>query len=538
VGSWYDGLKATRAAVQTRRNVVRPLATIGLIGPEAQRVIFLPPRGIRSGAGGGPAFASTAPAFAPLTSGTYLMSLAGVGSHATRPAGVKEPKFKVVDSVSEDGAKLVEIRPAELQALRIAQPGLRIVPEVFYEPAVHLLFVEAKAIAAAKASTKKITFVVASTTGHAVAGVPVVAFTNFAQREGAEAVTNSKGVATVTIPSTVKHFERVYVYPETGFWGCLRRNVAATGTVTLRLNPIDLTYTDCVRHVYGRGGETDGAGVKVAVVDSGVALDHPDLRVAGGACTIGGEPASAYGPVGGPHGTHVAGIIGARGTPPAGIRGVAPAAALYSFRVFPAGGSASNFSIIKAIDQAVQAGCDLINMSLGGGPRDTAIESAIGDARLAGTVCIVAAGNDYRGPVSNPAAYQLCTAVSAMGRKGTFPLGTTESGDVAAPYGTDRKNFLAAFSNVGPEIDVTGPGLGVISTVPGGYGVMSGTSMACPAVTGITARMLATAANRATLEGSRDENRSNSIIQLLLSSCRQLGFKPAPNFEGAGLPAP
>ena len=93
---------------------------------------------------------------------------------------------------------------------------------------------------------------------------------------------------------------------------------------------------------------------------------------------------------------------------------------------------------------------------------------------------IVAAGNQDRGPVSFPAADERSVAVSALGRKGTFPTGTSESGDVAGPFGKDKKNFIAAFSNIGRAIDLTGPGVGIISTVPGGYGVESGTSMAAP----------------------------------------------------------
>ena len=318
----------------------------------------------------------------------------------------------------------------------------------------------------------------------------------------------------------------------------MKLNVAVAANLTIVLDPIKLDYQDSLRYFFQGGAEGEGYGVKVAVVDSGVALSHPDLTVTGGACTISGEPADAYGPIGGPHGTHVAGIIAAHGTPPRGIRGVAPATSIYSYRVFPARGGASNFSIIKAIDRAVQDGCDLINMSLGGGPADPALEAAIEDAHFAGAVCIVAAGNGGHKPVSQPAADSLCMAVSASGRKGTFPASAVETGDIDKPFGTDPNDFLASFSNIGPEIDVTGPGVGVISTVPGGYGVMSGTSMACPAVTGVASRILATPANQAVLGGSRDEGRANSIAQLVLSSCRLLGFKPVPDCEGAGLPRP
>ena len=194
---------------------------------------------------------------------------------------------------------------------------------------------------------------------------------------------------------------------------------------------------------------------------------------------------------------------------------------------------ASNFAIAKAIDRAVTDGCHLINMSLGGGEPDPATQAAIADARSAGTLVIVAAGNDSRAPASFPASDERSVAISALGRKGTFPAGTTEGGDVAPPFGKDKKNFIAAFSNVGVEIDLTGPGVGIISTVPGGYGVMSGTSMACPAVTGFAARTLSRLPDIRKLAPS--QQRSDAMAQALFLSARDLGFQAA--LEGHGLPA-
>jgi subtilisin family serine protease len=107
-----------------------------------------------------------------------------------------------------------------------------------------------------------------------------------------------------------------------------------------------------------------------------------------------------------------------------------------------------------------------------------------------------------------------------------------ETGDVAAPYGTDKKNFLADFSNISPEIDVTGPGVGILSTVPGGYAPMDGTSMACPAVTGAAARLLA--GNPAVLDMNRDPARSDKIAALLYQSAKALGL--GLKSEGHGLP--
>jgi len=99
-------------------------------------------------------------------------------------------------------------------------------------------------------------------------------------------------------------------------------------------------------------------------------------------------------------------------------------------------GSASSFAIAKAIDQAVTDKCDLLNMSLGGGQADPVLKAAVEDARAGGSLCIIAAGNDGRGPVSFPAFDEMALAVSAMGRKGTFPTSATEAGDVAAIVAT------------------------------------------------------------------------------------------------------
>ena len=82
---------------------------------------------------------------------------------------------------------------------------------------------------------------------------------------------------------------------------------------------------------------------------------------------------------------------------------------------------ATNFAIAKAIDQAVRDGCDLINLSLGGGIADPLLEDAIADARAGGSLVIVANGNDGRKSVSFPANNPLALAVSAMGRTDTFP---------------------------------------------------------------------------------------------------------------------
>jgi subtilisin len=441
--------------------------------------------------------------------------------------------MRVLDSIHENGAKLIEALPSDIPALRNSTPGVRIIPEVFYFPAVVAppLIARRVKLATAVAPSVRIELnVVDARTGAGVRGATVVAFTDLATETGAQGTTNAQGKVQLSLGAGSKKLELLYV-SALDFWPFLKTNVVVRTSSEVKLEPIVFPFIDCVRHAYGQSDLTAGAGVKVAVIDSGVG-PHPDLTVEGGQNTVTGEnPAdfSANGPQG--HGTHVAGIIAARGAASTGTRGVAPGVILRSYRVFGKGADrASNFAIAKAIDAAVADKCDLINMSLGGGPEDPLTSEAIAGARAAGCVVLAANGNDGRQPVSFPAAFDRCLAVSAMGRKKTFPAKSAIGADVAKPSGTDAADFMASFSNIGEDTDLTGPGVGVISTVPGGYGIMSGTSMACPAATGALARLLA--ADQQVLRLPRTEARSNAIIELMNSHVSSLGFGPL--FEGRG----
>ena len=110
---------------------------------------------------------------------------------------------------------------------------------------------------------------------------------------------------------------------------------------------------------------------------------------------------------------------------------------------------------------------------------------------------------------------------------------STEASKIAKPHGDpDKKCFVAGFSNTGPQVDLVGPGVGVVSTVPGGYGVMSGTSMACPAVVGFAAYLLG---SDATIPRERNEERSRRLTECLQQAAVKLGF--GREYEGFGLPS-
>ena len=489
---------------------------------KTEQFVLLPPTGLRAGGRG---ISPDAQAF---------FRAAGAGIPTLAVAGQDVP-MTVIDSIGDDGAKLVELPPSSRLAIRSLLPSLRLVPVVYYEPALApVRHVQTRAARAGLRAPTITLRIVSKAGGAPVARAIVVALTDLENSIGAQGTTDSQGRVKLALGAASVKLEGLYVYPAGAYWTLRRRNLTISSSTEVQLLPVDLGSTDSLRHFYGNADLAIGRGVTVGVLDTGIA-EHPDLVVDGGVNTVTGEDPKDYGDNGrGGHGTHVAGIIAARGAAPTGVRGVAPGVKLRAYRVFGRNrGSASSFAIAKAIDQAVLDRCDLLNLSLGGGQADPVLTAAVDDARAAGSLCIIAAGNDGREPVSFPAFVGSALAVSAMGRKGTFPSSATEVEDVAAPYGADRKDFVAAFTNIGPEVDLTGPGVAVISTVPTGHAAMSGTSMACPAVVGAAARALGPSG---LLKGRRSATRSDAMVKAILATATPLGF--GPSFEGHGLPRP
>ncbi len=287
-----------------------------------------------------------------------------------------------------------------------------------------------------------------------------------------------------------------------------------------------------------------GAGIKVGVIDTGCG-PHPNLaHVQLVGTFVDGQvlPAAEATDVA-EHGSHTTGIIGARPTKPGDYGGMAPNCELFHARVFKGEGEGdgpTQADLINAIDALSRdTGCDLINMSLGGGPPSQAEEDAIRDATERGTLCICSAGN-AAGPVDYPGAYPECVAVSAIGQVGWAPAGTFSAGNrprQADLMGHDNL-FLATFSCFGDNLACAAPGVGIISTVPDRAGdtdlymEMDGTSMASPAACGVLAAILS---KDATYPGMpRDLSRTTTARRLLAKHCEPFGL--AVKYEGRGLP--
>ena len=434
-------------------------------------------------------------------------------------------EVKVLDSIDTDGAKLIQINPLKFPDFKFNYPGLRIIPEKFYRPAV----CQRKRISVKVKNTQAaspIMITINDLEQKPIEGITVVVFTDFALSRGASGITDKNGLVKLKLDKD--NAERIYIYADHSYWGYFQENVRLTSNLKFTLQPVKTDYTDSLRYFYDTANWPElNRKIRVGIIDTGVG-PHKDLAVLGGKNLVKGEDEDNYKDNGEGHGTHVAGIIGASG----GIKGVAAGVEIMSYRVFPKGEGASNFDIMKAIAQAISDKCDLINMSLGEAEDDEGLTSYIKDAYNQGILCFAANGNDSRSAVSFPAAYSLSVAISAMGRIGTFPEGAVEGSAVQEPFGTDKNNFIADFSNIGLETDLTAPGVGIISTYPNDYyAIMDGTSMACPAATGMAARLLSNMPGF--YEMKRNQDRSVEMLKFLALHIKPMGF--GANFEGKGM---
>ncbi len=229
---------------------------------------------------------------------------------------------------------------------------------------------------------------------------------------------------------------------------------------------------------------TGSEDVIIAVIDTGVDYNHPDLAANIWSDPITGQhgydffnndndPMDDHG-----HGTHCSGIANAVTNNAIGVAGISWNSKIMALKFLSAAGSGDTVDGLRAIEWAVDHGADVLSNSWGGGPYEPPLQLAIDYADASGCVVVAAAGNSNTDRVFYPAAYNHVISVAA----------------------TSRNDQRASFSNYGPSVDVAAPGVAILSTVPSsgaalrdpsGYRLLSGTSMACPHVAGLAGLLLA-----------------------------------------------
>jgi subtilisin family serine protease len=260
-----------------------------------------------------------------------------------------------------------------------------------------------------------------------------------------------------------------------------------------------------------------GANQRIAIVDSGVDLDHPDLssKIAGGAtfaCADGQSSPCGNGDWesgrnddegnGEPHGTHVAGIAAAITNNSTGIAGVAPDAQILAVKALGGDGSGSFEDIAAGIRWSVDNGADVINLSLGALPGVQAfvitgiiddVQQAIAYARSKGVVVVAAAGNESSPLCDTPGFDRGALCVTATDRneaKAWYSnLGVNQQIDaVAAPGG---QGLLSCSEDIISTVPSSAEGFCTRRVGTPGYDFYAGTSMATPHVAGVAALLTA-----------------------------------------------
>lgn len=261
-----------------------------------------------------------------------------------------------------------------------------------------------------------------------------------------------------------------------------------------------------------------GLGVRVAVLDTGLDLTHPDFqdRAISAESFIEGEDVQDLNR----HGTHCIGTAAGPKTPPHGPRyGVAYEAEIFAGKVLSNAGSGTDTQILAGIEWALTHGCAVISMSLGapvqpGDPFSQVFEAVARRAARGGSLIIAAAGNESRRPAS----------IAPVGHPANCP-------SIMAVAALDSSGQIASFSNRGldpngGQVDLAGPGVDVLSTVPmpTRYARLNGTSMATPHVAGVAALLVE----------ANPMARGAALAQLLTGTARRLPNLPSADV-GAGL---
>lgn len=316
------------------------------------------------------------------------------------------------------------------------------------------------------------------------------------------AVTDADGSADLLLfdDRTPPALEALYVRPRADYWsyGIQRPTIESAQPVTIRLASLDQVFPQFPSQLLVGWGlkamrldllpptQFDGRGVRVALIASGCATNHRNLRHVVDGLDLSNPDPSGWKSDELGLGTHCAGIIVGSGVG-SGIRGIAPRAQLVAMK--SAGPRVSD--VIDALARSIDSDVDVICIPLGTTQQSVLLDQQLAMARQRGIACVAAAG-DTGGAVHWPARSPHTLAVSAIGWRAAFPSDSHHTYAVREGGPSADGYFAAEFSSSGPEVDVCGPGVAVISSVPpDNFAAWDGTALAAAHVSGLAALVLA-----------------------------------------------
>lgn len=358
----------------------------------------------------------------------------------------------------------------------------------------------------------------------------------------AQGITDGAGKVMLTLIGELpEQVTELLVKPRMGFWNACQTNpklqTDAVNAVTLR----PLTEAG----EFGWGGRAmrfdqlpsdyRGGGIKIALIDSGVAASHWQLGTVKHGFDAPRSEERRWSQDAAGHGTPCAGILVASAAGPNSLRGYAPDAELHVCKLPP---DASCSDLISALDYCIETKVDIACVGFASSRGSTIVEQRIVAAKQLGTATIAAAGSTG-GPVQFPACSPHVLAVGAIGHAGTFPENSLEA--VLAEASRDWTMmsagsglFVPAFSCTGPEIDLCAPGVAVISCQSSdGHAACDGTSLAAPHVAALAALVLAHRREFRRDFIGRDPRRVERLFGILKETAQPLG---SPWQTGAGMP--
>jgi len=291
-------------------------------------------------------------------------------------------------------------------------------------------------------------------------------------------------------------------------WGLHNTGQPVTGSSVRGVADNDIDAPEGWAAAFGASNLPATGGARVGILDTGIDRSHVELLNKTKACATANTAIGLI--VEGTcsddnlHGTHVAGTVGAATGNGLGVAGVAPNAEFAIFKGLDAAGTGFYADIIAGVHWLhTTGGAKIISMSIGG-PQDDAFDRELSEAYAAGTLLIAAAGNDGDATRSWPAHHP----------------------DVVSVAATNAAGNLARFSTCNSDVEIAAPGQDIWSTFPGNtYGVISGTSMATPHVSGVAAML-----------SFKDPTLTNAQLRSLLKSSAQ-GSSGCNNTGVVNLPA-